>query len=297
VTIRGERSRRASVINLKAHLFDLLTLVEISLGIILIISLAVLAIKLKAIDPSGAVSGAVISLATFMAGGFSWFVMMVIFVAISSALTRYKYEYKRKLGYAQEKMGIRSWPNSVANGGVSVIAALAELVIHSEVFAVMFLASVAAAMSDTVATELGLLSPSTPRLITHPTKFVEPGTSGGVSWLGTIAAILSALGMSLIGAGLFVIRGASSYLLLVAVLSVIAGSLSGVFFDSFLGATVQSVNRCEVCDKLTENATHHERPTNHVRGLRSFDNNFVNFFGILFGSIVSIAIYLLLASH
>ena len=103
---------------------------------------------------------------------------MIVFFVTGSALTRFHYEYKKKLGSAQEKGGTRSWPNAIANGGLSAAIAIAEYFTHQEIFVIAFLTSVAAAMSDTIATEIGLLSKSKPKLITNLSKTVEPGTSG-----------------------------------------------------------------------------------------------------------------------
>ena len=267
--------------------FDLLV------GILLICALALSAVFLRVIDISGALSGAIITFLAFLAGGFAWFFLMVVFVAVSSALTRFKYDYKRRLGFAQDKMGMRSWPNSIANGGVSMIASIGELYTHSELFAVMFLTSVAAAMADTLATEVGLLSHSSPRLITHPFTFVEPGTSGGITTLGNAAALLTAICMTILGLGLSIVKEGNFVSLGVAGLFVTMSAVFGVFFDSFLGATIQETNRCVDCGKLTENSSHHGKPTIHVRGFKRFNNNVVNFVGILGGTILAVAAYFL----
>ena len=267
--------------------------VEVIIGVIVILGLAFIAIRWRAIDLQGAIAGLIISLVAFLAGGFAWLFMIVIFFGVSSAMTKYRYDYKRKLGFAQDKSGTRSWPNSVANGSVAAIASLAELYTHNELFAVMFLTSVAVALSDTLATEVGLLSHSKPRLITHPSKTVEAGTSGGVSSVGDIAAISSAVGLSFLGIVVAVIVGNSSYDLFAAALAVVLGATIGVFVDSVLGATVQGINKCSTCEKLTENLTHHGQRTSTLRGLRYVDNNVVNFTSILVGAISSIGLYLL----
>jgi uncharacterized protein (TIGR00297 family) len=268
--------------------------IELIIGVFLIIGLAFIAISWRAIDLTGAIAGAIISFAAFVAGSFSWLFMIVIFFGVSSAMTKYRYDYKRKLGSAQEKFGTRSWPNSIANGGVAAIASAGEIVAHSELFAVMFLAAVATALSDTLATEVGLLSQTKPSLIIHPSKSVEAGTSGGVSLLGNLAAISSVVGLSILGIGVAVIGGSSFHELSAAVIAVVFGAVIGVFFDSILGATVQGVNKCTVCENLTENLTHHGQKTNTVKGIRFVDNNVVNFVGILTGALFSIGIYLLL---
>jgi uncharacterized protein (TIGR00297 family) len=267
--------------------------VEVIIGVIVILGLAAIAIRWRAIDLQGAIAGVIISLLAFLAEGFAWLFMIVIFFGVSSVMTKYRYDYKRKLGFAQDKSGTRSWPNSVANGGVAAIASLAELYTHTEIFAVMFLTSVAVALADTLATEVGLLSHSKPRLITHLSKAVEAGTSGGVSLLGDIAAISSAVGLSFLGIAVAVIVGNGSYDLFSAALAVVLGATIGVFVDSVLGATVQGINKCSKCEKLTENLTHHGQRTSTVRGLRYVDNNVVNFTSILVGAISSIGLYLL----
>ena len=263
-------------------------------GVALIVALALLAVRLRAIDASGAGTGAAISFLAFLAGGFIWLLTIVIFFAVSSGMTRYRYDYKRKLGVAQEKGGVRSWKNSIANGGVSAVASIGELYTHSELFAVLFLASVASAMSDTLATEVGLLSHSGPRLITNIRKVVEPGTSGGVSGLGAIAAFLSALGMSLFGVSIFP-SSVEQVKLLYFGAAVLAGTLVGVFSDSLLGATVQAQNQCTICGDLTEAQMHHGRPVTRLRGLKYVDNNVVNLGCTLIGGLA--AVLLALALH
>ncbi len=219
---------------------------------------------------------------------------MIVFFVTGSALTRFRYDYKKKLGSAQEKGGTRSWPNTIANGGLSAAIAVAEYYTHQEIFVIAFLTSVAAAMSDTVATEIGLLSRSKPKLITNLSKTVEPGTSGGVTPLGETVTFGSALGIAVLGALLSIIGRGTNIALLSAAISIIAGGVFGSTFDSILGATVQASRRCDVCGVLTENRRHHDKEARLVKGIGFIDNNVVNFLGILSGVIVSVVIYILI---
>ncbi|MDG6934497.1 MAG: DUF92 domain-containing protein [Nitrososphaerota archaeon] len=167
---------------------------------------------------------------------------------------------------------------------MAALAAVAELYLHQEVFAVAFLASIAAANSDTVATEVGLLSGSKPRAITDLRRVVEPGTSGGVSLLGELAAIGSSIGIATLGLLLHTIPSNS---LIAAFISVVVGALFGTNFDSLLGGTVQGVRRCQICGAQTESRNHHNEPTKLDRGSRFVDNNVVNFVAILAGTSVA----------
>lgn len=265
---------------------------QILLGVVLIGVLGAFAYKGKAIDAAGAIAGAFISFAAFLAGGFPWLLVIVAFFAISSVLTRYRYDYKRTLGSAQEKGGIRSWTNTLANGLVAGVAAVAEIETHRDVFIVAFLGSIAAAMSDTVATEVGLLSKSKPRLIVHPRTKVEPGTSGGVTLLGELACLTSALVITAIGNALGILSG-SFRTLAAAAIAVILGAILATNLDSVMGGTVQGRNKCQVCGERTEALTHHDTPTVCITGKRFVDNNVVNFFATIAGALISIGLFAL----
>ncbi len=272
-----------------------LPLWELVAGSIAIVLLALAAIKANAIDLSGSIVGAIITFIVFIAGGLRWLVIIVTFFVLSSMLTRYDYEYKKKLGSAQEKGGRRSWPNTIANGGVAAIFASLELYSHQQVFVIAFLSSIAAAMSDTVATEVGLLSSSKPRLITRPTRVVEPGTSGGITVLGELVAFGSVLGVSALGVILSIVGRGGELEAMDAMASIVVGAFIGTTIDSLLGATVQGMGRCTECKARTENSIHHGKQTELVKGSRYIDNNVVNFLGILSGSIISVLIYAILA--
>ncbi len=267
--------------------------INLILGLGFIVILGLVAYKGKAIDASGALAGGVISFAAFIAGGFAWLLVIVAFFAISSVLTRFRYDYKKRLGSAQEKGGVRSWPNTLANGLVAGLAAVAEIATHQDVFIVAFLGSIAAAMSDTVATEIGLLSKSKPRLIVNLRKFVEPGTSGGVTLMGELACLTSALVITAIGTSLGILSGGYRTLT-AAALAVILGAIIATNFDSLLGGTVQGKNRCTVCGAKTELLVHHDVPAVSVTGRRLLDNNAVNLVATFTGALVSIGLFLVL---
>ncbi|MDA4129880.1 MAG: DUF92 domain-containing protein [Thaumarchaeota archaeon] len=276
-------------------IFAVVNLSDLLAGILVIAGLAILAIRTGAIDFSGAALGAIICLTAFLAGGFNWLLVIVAFFVISSLFTRFKYDYKKKLGSAQEKGGVRSWPNTLANGLVAGLAAVAELISHQDIFIIAFLAAVAAAMSDTIATEVGLLSGSKPRMIVNLKKFVEPGTSGGISILGELAGTASALGIALLGIYLKIINGTFG-IVLAGFLAVFLGAILATNLDSLLGGTVQGVNRCQVCGEKTESLVHHGMPTLPWRGHRILDNNAINLIATIAAALLSIGLYALFVS-
>ena len=77
------------------------------------------------------------------------------------------------------------------NGGLATAFVFVHaLVPETNIGWVGFAASLAAVNADTWATELGVLNPTSPRLITELRKRVEKGTSGGISLFGTLASLL-----------------------------------------------------------------------------------------------------------
>jgi uncharacterized protein (TIGR00297 family) len=135
-----------------------------------------------------------------------------------------------------------------------------------------FATALAAANADTWATELGVLDPNLPRLITNLRKQVERGTSGAVSLFGTSAALL---GAGFIGAlSTMLIPGSQPS----GLLWVTIGGLLGSLFDSLLGATVQAIYFCPSDRKETEKHPLHScgTPTIQIRGWKWLNNDLVN---------------------
>jgi uncharacterized protein (TIGR00297 family) len=145
-----------------------------------------------------------------------------------------------------------------------------------------FAAALAAVNADTWATELGVLNPTQPRLITNLRKRVEKGTSGGISFFGTIASLM---GSALIAAlaALFTTNWSLFPLITFA-------GLAGSLFDSFLGATVQAMYFCPTDRKETEKHPLHTCSTEtvHLRGWKWLNNDMVNFACGAFGVVVGI---------
>ncbi|MDG6926082.1 MAG: DUF92 domain-containing protein [Nitrososphaerota archaeon] len=253
----------------------------------IVIVFALVAIKARALDRGGFLASVAVGYAIFLGGGWQWFVVIASFFIIGVAFTWYKYEYKKKLGGAQEKGGARNWPNILANGGAAAVFGLAELLFGGAAFAVLYLGAMSAAAADTVATELGLLNRTPPRLITHPGTKVAPGTSGGVTRLGFAGSILASLAIGSVAAALGMLgRFSPAFVVLVAVV----GGLSGSTADSLIGATLQRKGVCVVCGSATENLVHCGRPTERRSGFFFMDNNIVNLLATVVGAGVSLAL-------
>jgi uncharacterized protein (TIGR00297 family) len=256
--------------------------------------LALGAWKAHILDEGGAISAFLIGFVTFVApsDGWKWFIVLLLFLMVSSYMTHYKYQAKRKKGFAQEKGGARGWPNVSANGVVAGLMALSIPFFprpSQELVLAAFLGAVATANADTLATEIGLLNPSDPRLITNLTKIVPAGTSGGISIFGEIATLFGAL---VIGVAAWLLRMTPNpgWSLNIIIGTTMIAGLVGCSVDSFIGATVQGIYRCSVCNKITENRRHCGSPSIPLRGHKAIDNNVVNLIATISGAAFAVLV-------
>ena len=251
------------------------------------VGIAYLAYRAHSLDVSGAWAAAVLGTVVFGLGGVGWAAVLLTFFISASALSKLFKTKKALVGQNFAKGSRRDAGQVAANGGVGGILALAYFLLalispesrYLPLLWLGFCASFAAANADTWATELGVLNPRMPVLLST-FKRVPQGTSGGVSLVGTLAALA---GSGLVG-GMAVLSGlagwapASNLPWWVQLLTITGAGLLGSFVDSYLGATVQAVYTCPACDKETERHPVHicGAPTVLKRGLSWLNNDWVN---------------------
>jgi uncharacterized protein (TIGR00297 family) len=262
---------------------------QILVGLSLAIVVAYLAYRAHSLDKSGAVAATLVGTVIFGIGGWQWAVLLLTFFFTSSGLSRLFKRQKAGLSEKFSKGHERDAGQVFGNGGLATLfAALHALYPESILPWLGFAASLAAVNADTWATELGVLNPTPPRMITHLAKRVEMGTSGGVSLFGTLASLLGSAIIAL-PAVLFSPTGTlnTAHLLLLT-----AAGLSGSLFDSLLGATVQAMYYCPTDNKETEKHPLHTCGTRtvHIRGWEWLNNDWVNFACGAFGVLVALAL-------
>lgn len=246
----------------------------------------------RSLSRSGVVGAIIVGTLTFGLGGWTWGLLLIAFFVSSSTLSHYRKADKRGLAEKFAKTGQRDLGQALANGGWGVVLAIAYFCQPDPILFAAFVGTMAAVNADTWATELGVLSPTPPRLITTSQK-VPVGTSGGVTALGTLAALGGGL---LIGLAALVLDRVEAmwgsgaldrgYLWLVPI--GILGGLAGSTFDSLLGATVQGIYYCSQCQKETESKVHRcGQPARHLRGWCWLNNDVVNFVSSIVGSLMA----------
>jgi uncharacterized protein (TIGR00297 family) len=192
------------------------------------------AFRSRTADLSGLFSAALVGiiLLVFAAPqGPSWFLIMLTFFILGSAATKYKFEYKKRIGVEQGQSGARGYRNVFANGIIAAAAAVLFGVFQQPVFVVMYVGSVATAAADTLASEIGVTG-GIPRLITT-LKQVPIGTNGGVTITGELVAFFGGLIVSLVAMLLNVITPQ------MMIICTVAGFV-GTNIDSIVGATLEN---------------------------------------------------------
>ncbi len=263
--------------------------IPLLIGLALGALVSLLAWRVGVLARSGVWAAALTGGLTFGLGGPEWALLLLTFFLSSSAWSRAF--ARRKAGLAEKfaKGSRRDWAQVLANGGLGAILALVSTRFPGEIWPwVAYAGAIATVNADTWATELGVFSRTPPRLITNG-RPVEQGASGGVTWLGYLAALG---GAGLIGGLAGWVGEANSHQTLLWGVVIVAG-LAGATFDSVLGASVQAIYYCPQCGKETERSPVHScgRQTEFLRGWRWMDNDWVNFLSSIVGAMLSIGLW------
>ena len=211
--------------------------------------LSLISYKFGLLTPSGSAASFVMGVVIGVFGSINWLVMLITFALAGFVVTRYKIDVKMKNGLQEGRKGERTYKNVFANAFVPAMIAIISYAVgmqNQPIAALAYLCSISVAAADTIASELGVLSPNV-RLITNLKK-VPPGTDGGISAYGTLWAILAAIFVSLAGwVVLFPGTAIDDRVFVPIVMGVF-----GCMVDSLIGATFET---WKLVDKLGNNVS------------------------------------------
>lgn len=184
------------------------------------------------VSSSGAIGGAIVGAAIYAGGGAGGWTLLLLTFFLASATSRIGLKRKTLLGIAEERGGRRGAGNAIANCGIAAIAAFAAAATPYRPAALLAMtAALAAAGSDTVASEIGKSWGRSTFLITTFGR-VKPGTSGAMSLEGTAAGLLAALALAAAAAWLALVPASLVPIIIVA-------ATVGALVESALGATLE----------------------------------------------------------
>lgn len=260
-----------------------------ALGVGLVFGAA--AYELRTLDGPAAIAGGLFAASLVGLGGWTWALPGFVFFILSSALSLVG--QRASAGKETGEDAQRSRTQVMANGGLAwgLLGAWVVLPPGLERLRlacyVAFLGALAAAAADTWATEVGRLSRTRPRSL-RTLQRVPHGTSGAVSVVGTVAALL---GATSVVAAAFLVGGFPVDNPRLVGLVVLAAGVLGMGIDSLLGATLQAQYRGSSRAGLTEQPPDDDQSP--VRGFAFVDNDVVNLFGTATGAITAVIGFLL----
>ncbi len=281
-------------------------LLQLAAGLVLSVLIGLLGYWRGSLTASGVLGAMVTGTLIFGFGGLACAALLVAFFVSSSALSGYRVRAKLTYQDTFEKGSRRDLGQALANGGAAALVAVALGFSANPLLFVIFVGAMAAVTADTWSTEVGVLSKRPPRSITSG-RPVPPGTSGGITPVGTLMALAGGLLVGLLAAALTGLAARQPVLFSppplgaeavgrwpVLVAAGATGGLLGSLFDSLLGATVQGIYFCDFDRKETERRIHTcGRPTRLIRGYAWLNNDGVNFLASLAGGLIALLTWIL----
>jgi len=210
---------------------------------------------------SGGLAAGTVGLSVLYGTGWNGGAVLAAFFVSSNLVSRVT--PRRQPANADPKTDRRDAWQVYANGGPAALLAVlgsSDVVLRTW----LLTASLAAAAADTWATSVGSGSRGPPRLLWLG-RSVSPGTSGGVTVLGSVGALAGAALVAGTGA---LVTGRASLLP--------AGTLIGFLgmaMDSLLGATLQGRFWCAACQQPSEWRVHRCGSRTEWKGRWAWVNN------------------------
>ena len=262
--------------------------------------LAILGIIFKALTWDGAIAGFYFGVIILGLGSWTWGIMYFSFFILGSFFTFVGKSRKKSITQEFEKGDTaRDSIQAMVNSLVPAILAFIFVLLQKPILTVMAAGAVAVSLGDTLGTEIGALSKKNPRVSIKPWVKVEKGSPGAISLLGIVASVIGALIIGFIGMGVGTLEsnlGSHEVLpsaIWLFLFSVTAGGIVGAYLDSVFACTIQKLNKCSVCGKITEKSIHCQKRTEYHTGAKWMQNDLVNLFSIIAGSLISLICYLI----
>ncbi len=235
---------------------------------VVILFVSYLAYKRRSLTKSGAIAAFFVGSGIALGFGSKGLVVLGVFFVSSSMLSKYKSKTKQTMEDKTKKGSRRDAWQVMANGGFAAIVGIIYFFTKESVWIIVFAILLAAANSDTWASEIGSLSKKKP-ISVRTFKQAATGTSGAVSVLGTIAAFAGSLLIALTANFLFALEPGSFVVILVF-------GFLGNIVDTLLGAFVQVEYKCPVCGRIVESKVECHTTLVKTKGFALFNNDMVN---------------------
>ena len=247
--------------------------------------MAIISYRLKALSGSGTVGMIIIGTLIFGLGQIPAAVPLILFFISSSLLSKLNNSHKTAAMKFGEKGSKRDIWQVFANGGVGATCIVVLFLTRQPVWFFCYLASISEAAADTWATEIGTMSRISPVSILSLRR-VEAGMSGGITLVGTSAALTGSIFITLSVFIMQVLFYPAQHLSTALLGLSAGGGFIGSIIDSILGSSIQARFQCPTCNRLTERRIHCGTQTVSAGGVWCINNDAVNFLSALSAAIL-----------
>lgn len=255
---------------------------EIIVSILLATIIPVLTYKKHSLTLIASIESGLIILFCGLCGGYEGLLFLIISYSTIALVDHFvKNKNNAVFENINKKAGTRDAIQVFVNGFPAFVAIILAKQLNN-CFFISYIACLAEALSDSLSSDIGVLSHKNPVSL-FKFKRIEKGLSGGVSLLGSVSCVVGTLFMSFL---YLIIRQDFN-----GILSIFIGSLIGCFFDTFLGDLFQVKYKCVKCGIVTEKEIHCDKYCIKHSGFLSLDNCRVNFLSNLVSGITSLLIY------
>jgi len=193
---------------------------------------AVLSYRTGKLTRTGAITGGIVGLFIYKGAGLTGLVLLATFFMVASWATQWQINKKSAIGAAEKNRGRRTTGQVLANGGVAGLLGLAGWLSPDKagIALLMIAGSMAAAIADTLSSELGMIYG---RRFFNILTFKKDtcGMDGVISIEGTLTGLIGAMVIAAIYA-LSEGWGTTFYWITLA-------GFVGNLIDSILGATLE----------------------------------------------------------
>ncbi|WP_249066737.1 DUF92 domain-containing protein [Halalkalibaculum roseum] len=249
--------------------------IRIITGAILAVIFCAAAFLFRWLSLSGTYAAIISGTIVFGLGGISSTAILLAFFISSTLISK---KYTRSLdetshAYSEKirRDGLQVW----SNGFWFTLFLLLWFVFHNDAMLLGALGAIATATADTWATELGSRRFSSQTYLISGFSKVAPGTDGGISVPGTLAAMIGSLSISLISIYVFSLMG-------VLIIPILVAGFLGCLADSYFGAIFQQKEPAKNWPGI-------------LKGLNmKLDNNMINWISSGFGALIAIILKLIL---
>ena len=233
--------------------------------------------KKKALTPYGIIVALILDIMASIAFGNFGFIILVVFFGGSLIADKLK---KCPSSHREERTAVQV----LANGFLGCVFSFASIILPSKIWLVAFISVFAEALADTVASGIGSRSSIAYDLFRM--ERVEPGTSGGMSAIGTASSFISSLiisAIAMISKDIGIIEG----------LIILASGFIGSVLDSLYGSWLQGKYKCSVCQKCIEENNHCGEKAKIISGFSWINNSTVNLFSTISAAMISIVLMMI----